>query len=276
MSWYDYLNPITDLQKLGQALGIGQDPAAADRAGLQGFAQPAGQRFNASNLNDTTVGRNLQDQASGKLSLSSLQLQQGLQQQLAQQQALQASASPQNAAMAARLASMNSARLGYGMSGAAATAGIQERQSANDALAQLAIQQRQQDLNAALGGYQSLLGNPAPTTIGQLGPAIGAGLSFAATKSDRRAKEDVEDADDESKRLLEGLKAYRYKYKDSRDGQGEQYGVMAQDLERAGLGHAVIDTPRGKFVDGGKAATSALALTAALARRVSKLEGRDG
>ena len=37
---------------------------------------------------------------------------------------------------------------------------------------------------------------------------------------------------------------------------------------------AVIDTPAGKMVDGAKTATSALALTAALARRVSKLEGK--
>ena len=73
---------------------------------------------------------------------------------------------------------------------------------------------------------------------------------------------------------LSKLKAFSYKYKDEKYGKGKQHGVMAQDLERAGLGHAVINTPRGKMVDGGKAALSSLGLVAALGKRVSELEGK--
>jgi len=274
MSWYDFLDPT-------------RDPAAADRSALSnqsaaagGFADQSSKQFFGDNANIDAVRNQLQQQANGTLSLSGEQLRQGLQSNLAAQQSMAAGASPSNQAMAARLAMQNGAKLGYGLSGQMATAGIQEREAAAQQLANLNLQQRQQDMQAALGGYGTAVqgygagvGNPAPTFWGQVGPAIGAGLGIAA-KSDVRAKTNIDDADDESKHMLERLKSYRYDYKDERDGKGSQYGIMAQDLEKAGLKHAVIDTPKGKYVDGAKAATSAIALTAALARRVSKLEGK--
>lgn len=221
----------------------------------------------------------LQGQMTGQNSVSAEQLRQGVQQNVAAQQAQAASASPQNQAMAARLASMNSARLGYGMSGQQAVAGLQERNQAAQTLAQLQEQQRQQDMQATLGGYGtavqgygSAVQNPGPNMGSIISGAGSSILGFAA--SDRRLKTDVKDADGEAARLLDGLKSYRFRYKDARYGKGEQVGVMAQEMERVGLKHAVIDTPQGKMVDGAKTATSALALTAALARRVSRLEKR--
>ena len=98
--------------------------------------------------------------------------------------------------------------------------------------------------------------------------------AYAGSKSDRRAKKNVKDGDADAERLLKGLKAYRYDYKDERDGQGSQLGVMAQDLERAGAGHAVIDTPGGKMVHGAKLATTLAATLPVLHRRLAKLEGK--
>jgi hypothetical protein len=272
---------------LGGVLGIGQDTGKDARNALSGQAQQAGGFADTGQAGYGAYGAQgqsaldyLRGQMSGANSVSAEQLRQGLQSNLAAQQSMAASASPQNAAMAARQAMMNGARLGYGMSGQAATAGLQERNQAAQQYAALLQALRGQDLQAALGGrqtavggYGAALGNPAPTAWSQMGPAVSAGLGYAAM-SDERAKKDVEDGDEEANRLMRGLKAHRFRYKDERNGAGEQLGVMAQALERAGAKHTVIDTPRGKMVDGAKLATTNTAMLSALERRVRKLEGR--
>ena len=221
----------------------------------------------------------LRRQASGQDSLSSEQLRQGLQQNLASQRSMAAGAAPQNAAMAARNAAMNMGRAASGMSGAAATAGIQERQAAQNALSQMILQQRGQDLQGALGSRQNAISGyggitPEGSTLDKVAPIIKAASDTAAAVSDERGKTGIQPGGDKAARMLDGLKAYSYRYKDASNGAGPQFGIMAQDMERAGLGHAVRDTPNGKMVDAGKAATSSLALTAALAERVKKLEKR--
>jgi hypothetical protein len=161
-------------------------------------------------------------------------------------------------------------------------AGIQERSQAEKALADMILQQRQQDANVALGSRQNATGayggvTPEGTTLQKLTPFIQAGAGAASVAaSDERLKEDIEDGDDKAKRILKGLKSYSFKYKDAKHGTGEQHGVMAQEMERAGMKHAVIDTPGGKMVHGAKAATTSLALVAALGRRVEKLESSKG
>ena len=221
----------------------------------------------------------LRRQASGQDSLSSEQLRQGLQQNLASQRSMAAGAAPGNAAMAARNAAMNMGRSASGMAGQAALAGIQERRAAQDALAQMILQQRGQDLQGALGARQTAAGaygaiTPEGTTLDKMAPLIKMAADGAAAASDERGKKDIAAGADRAARALDGLKAYSYRYKDPANGTGPQLGIMAQDMERAGLGHAVKNTARGKVVDAGKAATTSLALTAALARRVKKLEGR--
>jgi hypothetical protein len=235
---------------------------------------------NAAALGTQLNGANsmLRDAAMGNTSVSGEMLRQGLQQQYAQQRSMAASASPANAAMAARQAAMNTQRAGYGMSGQAAIAGAQERLAAQQAYAQSLAQQRGQDIQVGLGSRQNAIGGYGGTTpegsgLDKWGHAIAGGAAMFAM-SDRRVKEDIEDGDEKAKRMLKGLKAYSYKYKDERDGKGSQFGPMAQDLEKAGLGHAVIDTPNGKMVHGAKAALSGIALTAALAKRVAKLEAK--
>ncbi|HVK83099.1 MAG TPA: tail fiber domain-containing protein [Kofleriaceae bacterium] len=241
---------------------------------------------NRSEANFGQLGSALYDQAgqlkrlqSGQDSLSREQLRQGLEQNVAAQRSLAASAAPRDAAMMARTAAMNAGRLGAGMSGAAAQAGIQERRGATEALNNLLMQQRQQEMMAALQGRQNALTAytgvvPEKNALEKMAPIINAGVGLgAAALSDRRLKNGVKDGDDEARSITEGLKSYRFKYKDQKHGKGSQYGVMAQDLEKAGLKHAVVDTPIGKAVDGAKLSTANTALIGALGRRLAKLEG---
>jgi hypothetical protein len=122
--------------------------------------------------------------ASGQDSLSSEQLRQGLSQNMATQRSMAASASPANAPMASLMAAQNMGRMGAGMSGQAALAGIQERAAANKALSDMILQQRQQDANVALGSRQNATAayggiTPDKSTFEKLvGPAASAGAAF--------------------------------------------------------------------------------------------------
>ncbi len=216
------------------------------------------------------------DQASGKTSISREMLRQGLQQQYGQQRSMAAGASPQNAAMAARTGAMQMGRAATGMSGQAAIAGAQEQLAARQQQGNFLQNWRNQELGAAqgargqaIGAYQGI--TPDKTWIEKFGPAAAGGASMIAA-SDERLKTNVSSGDARAKAITDRLRASSYSYKDPRHGTGEQFGVMAQNMEKAGMGHAVKDTPGGKMVDGAKAALSGLALTAALAKRVNVLE----
>lgn len=217
--------------------------------------------------------------ASGQDSVSAEQLRQGLAQNQAAQQSMAAGASMRDAPGAGRTAAIQQARLGAGMAGQQSLAGLQERQSAQQALSNMILQQRQQEMNAALQGRQNAnAGYGAYTTpmtpekswTEKYGSAIMGALS---AMSDRRVKKNIRRGDREANETIRGLRSYVFEYKDARHGKGKQSGVMTDDLKRAGLGHAVIETPEGDAVHGAKAATSALGLVAALGRRVERLEG---
>lgn len=180
--------------------------------------------------------------------------------------------------MAARTAMMNNARLGAGMSGAASLAGIQERNAAQQALNQSILQQRGQDSQVALGSRQNAVNayggvDPAQSFLSQYSNQITGGLGALAKFSDKRLKEDIEDGSDEANRAMKGLRAFTYKYKDQRLGKDRELGILAQDLERAGLKHTIIETPRGKAVHGAALATANTSMLSALEKRVAKIEG---
>ncbi|HKP06411.1 MAG TPA: tail fiber domain-containing protein [Microbacterium sp.] len=223
----------------------------------------------------------LQQLANGQGSIAAEQLRQGLQQNQAAQQSMAAGASPQNAAMAARTAAIQSARLGAGLAGQQAIAGLQERAQAQGQLAGAIQGLRGQDLNAALQGRQNAIAgyggyvtpmSPEKSWLEKYGPAIQSGASAAALLSDRRAKKNIRDGSVDAARALKGLKAFSYEYKDEGNGKGRRVGVMAQDLEKAGLKHTVIDTPGGKMVHGGHLATAVAAMMPVVAKRLDKLE----
>lgn len=144
-----------------QLFGLGAyDPTNQDRTALQqnaGQSNALGAQF-GNNYQGNQAGINntagmLQSLANGNNSVSAMQLQQGLQQSQGQQMSMAASATPQNQAMAARNAMMNSGNAASGMMGQQAMAGVQERQGALNALSQLQLQQSQQNMQGALGMY---------------------------------------------------------------------------------------------------------------------------
>lgn len=175
------------------ALGIGSgDPSNPYRNAVSGIGGQAGTfgQQNAGNYQQDQAGINssiaaLQAQANGQNSVSAEQLRQGNQQALAAQSAMAAGASPNNSAMAARNAAMNMGRLSYGLSGQQATAGLQERQQAQQALANLQLGQSGQNMQGALGGYNAAtgaygaaLGTPQKTWGSTIQGAINAGTGF--------------------------------------------------------------------------------------------------
>lgn len=267
-------SPDQDLENQRKRLLMDQARASGNFAGYnEGQAMGLGRE-------SLDVRNTLRRQAMGQDSLSQEQLRQGLGQQQAAQMSMAASANPNNAAMAARTAMNNMARNGYGMSGQAALAGIHERLGANQALGNMLTQQQGQALQAAINSRGNAMRGYGSQDFGALEksdaekwmPVIEKGAEVGKMFSDRRLKDDIEDADDEAVGAARKLKAYAYKYKNEQHGKGRQLGIMAQDLERAGLGHAVTDTPEGKQVDGAKLAGAVAAMTAALAKKVAKLE----
>jgi len=112
--------------------------------------------------------------ARGQESVSAQNLQNSLQQNQAAQQSMAAGARPGNAAMAARQAAMNAARQGAGLAGQQATAGIQERQAAQQSLANMLMQQRQQELSSQLGSQGQSLGAYEQLYSGAIGQPTGA------------------------------------------------------------------------------------------------------
>ncbi len=214
--------------------------------------------------------------ASGQDSLSAEQLRQGLQQNVAAQRSMAAGAAPQNQAMAARTAAMQAGRLGQGMAGQQALAGIQERQAAQQGLSNMILGQRGQDANVALGSRQNAnaaLGayKPDPSTMEKLAGVAG---PLAMLFSDKRLKKDIDDGDKDANAAMKGLRAFTYAYKDDKHGKGKQLGILAQDLERVGLKQAVVETPVGKAVDVGKLSGANTAMLSALERRVAKIESK--
>lgn len=165
MGWTDYINPFNQEHGLGGALNSlglnGPSKGTKEQVGLMNqVGGNVGQladnaHVNYQQLSDRLYGslNDLQAQAQGKNSISALQLQQAQRANLAQQRSMAAGAAPGNAAMAARQAANNMARLGYGLSGQQAIAGLAERNQAQQAYANMLGQARGQDLQGALGAY---------------------------------------------------------------------------------------------------------------------------
>ncbi len=141
-------------------------------AGAMGFAGQA--RDNYGQLTGRLNGSldQLQALANGQNSVSALQLHQALQQNLANQQSMAAGAAPGNAAMAARTGAMQMGRLGYGLAGQQAVAGLQERNQAAQNYASLLGQSRGQDLQGTLGGFNAASGAYGGGLNGQHDPTI--------------------------------------------------------------------------------------------------------
>ncbi|MGE5802943.1 MAG: hypothetical protein ACM358_11875 [Gemmatimonadota bacterium] len=175
-------DPGADAERMRKAM-LAQQAGAAG-----GFADTAQQGYGQLGGEAAAQRDYLGRLSRGEDSVSAEQLRQSLQQNQAAQMSMAASASPQNAASTARLAAILASRQASGMSGAAAIAGLQERQAAHQALANMIMQQRGQDLNAALGSRQTAVsgygagmqGQPEKSWLEKYGPVIRDAASFAA------------------------------------------------------------------------------------------------
>ena len=198
-----------------------------------------------------------------------------------------------NPALAFRNAAVNSASTGLAGAGQAQQAALQDQINAQNQLGTVLGQGRSADIN--LGGQNlntltSLNGqqlnaagqsmqatNGAQGILGGLMNAAGQ-VGAAAIMSDKDLKTDVSDAGDDIDDMLGKLAAKTYRYKDeAKFGAGPRVGIMAQDLGKSKAGSSiVVATPDGLGLDPGKAISAALAATARLHARMSKLEGAHG
>lgn len=109
----------------------------------------------------------------------------------------------------------------------------------------------------------------------------GSALVGAAATSDETSKEGIEDADEEILGILKRLDPKSFRYKPEAQAAhpdttspGVKYGVMAQDLERSGMGSMVGEAEDGtKLVDTRDAAMAALAGVSALAKKFGGKRG---
>lgn len=117
-------------------------------------------------------------------------------------------------------------------------------------------------------------GDPNSFNIKSLTSMAGKGKELFASTSDGKAKKDKKEGDPNS--FLDALSAYTYRYKEPEKpmrGEGVQYGIMAQDLEKTPIGKSmVMDTPEGKVVNYAKAGGAMLATAASLNDRMKELE----
>jgi hypothetical protein len=265
-------DPGADAEKARKAQLYQQAGAAG------GFADQAQGSYQA--LGNDAAGQRayLARLASGQDSVSAEQLRQGVQRNQAVQQSIAAGASPQNTAGAARTAAIQSARIGSGMAGQAALAGLQERQQAHQALTNSILTQRGQDMSATLGSRQAAIGGygagqagaPEKSFLERIGPAIQGGASAYAA-SDPRLKTGLRDGRPGARDALVALAAAgpkQFEYRQPAiDGAGTKLGTTTTDLKRAGLGQAVIPSARGEMVDAAQLALANTAMIAELARR---------
>jgi len=129
------------------------------------------------------------------------------------------------------------------------------------------------------GGGQALAASAAS---GSLGKAWGGGPSGSngsgdtlmdPSYSDERVKKNIGDGAVAADHVLASMQPYVYEYRDPSMGPGQQLGVTTQDLQRAGLGQAVVPTPIGDAIHPGKLAGANTAMLARLSDRVAALEG---
>jgi hypothetical protein len=91
--------------------------------------------------------------------------------------------------------------------------------------------------------------------------------------SDKNLKKEVKQSKKYVDEMLEKLKPYTFKYKNSKYGEGDRVGIMAQDLERSKMGKMLVkNTPEGKAIDVKNAIGAVMASQARIMEKLKKLE----
>ncbi len=222
------------------------------------------------------------------------------------QAALQRALANSQAAQSAQLAQESAqARIQEQMAARSQLADVLQSQRGTDLQSQLAQQQAAAqglgqafDINAAQQAQQAALEKlrtdqflaaqgltatgaaaAAQAQSGLLGGiAQGAGAAFGKT-SDKRAKKDIKNSSADVQKFLDALSAKKYKYKDENApgaGHGEQYGIMAQDLEKSQMGKSFVKELNGvKTVDTVQGFGAVLAAQSELNKRLKELEKKS-
>lgn len=195
-------------------------------------------------------------------------------------------------ALGTRSLLQNKAQIGQALAREAGIQGLQERIGYEQALGSAIGAQRATDLGVAESDRQSASNleqlranqNAALNQVNQAAFATsqqnrsqligGLGTALTGLVSDKNSKKDIKSEKNFSKDFLDKLKAVSYEYKDKKDGKGQQVGILAQDLEKAGPAgkQMVVDTPEGKYVDSAKGFGAVLAAMADFNERMKKLE----
>jgi hypothetical protein len=95
----------------------------------------------------------------------------------------------------------------------------------------------------------------------------------AMMSSDKNAKTNIRDEDgDMLEEVAKAIRGHKFNYKSGygEDPGKEEFGVMAQDLEKTPLKTTVIDTPKGKMVDTRRLTTANTAMISDLSRKLDK------
>lgn len=272
--WFTGEHAFGDLTRMGQAGQIVWDPY-----------QPGG--VSQIGLPPETQAM-LMAQARGTApSAAELQMQAGMDRNLAQARALAASQRGVSPLLAQRMATQQSMGANLQMQQQMAAMRAQEQAAAQKNLATL-------QMEAARGNQQAQIQleqiradqakKSADVAIAQAqadqqakGGLFSAGGALVGSLfSDKALKKDISKADKDVEKMLGALRAYRFKYKDDKHGSGEYLGFMAQDAEKSEAGRSmVVNEPDGKAIDPKRALMLAIASAANLNKRVSSLEKKN-
>lgn len=284
-------------QQLGTLANQQAPTVGASQLNASNMSQSrAGLASTANNLGAIASG---QQQGAGQIAVNR-QVGAAQAQQAAQAQAARGG----NAALAQRNAARNQADIGLAGAGQAAQAQQSDQLTANQQLgsiygnmygqdANVANQNAQLSQQAALANQnaniqeqgvnlnalgqvtsdQATRANAEHGEAGIGGSFLNAVAGVFGGHSDARLKNNIADGQGKAMQAVQSLAPVTFAYNDPREGAGQQLGTTAQDLEKAGLGHVVVNTPGGKVVDGFKLSTANTAMIAALGNRLAQLEG---
>ena len=256
--WTDIKRGAT---KLGQTVGLVYTPTRSPygEEGLTPFQQ---QRLQQRREQQAVIeGRQQRSEAAQQVAQGVQQQQSGLMGLGAQSRGPFSGATRQQFGAAASQAGM----LGAGQMAMADIGALQGLEQDITAYEDLGEQQR---TGFGLGEEQRRNSFAAQrlATLGQ----IGGGVASAFQKSDERTKTDIEPGEEDIRKMLDSIEAYKFKYKGDDE---DQVGVMAQDMEKTPMGRSsVVDIGGVKHIM--EDPSKSLAMMKYLDERIKKLEGK--
>jgi hypothetical protein len=151
-----------------------------------------------------------------------------------------------------------------------------QQEATNKALIQQDFENRYRKAGGVASGYQNeaaMLTNQGLGRMNFIG-GLAQSAATAGAASDRNVKKQVEEFD--SSKFLDEITGYRYRYKNpQKHGEGEQVGIMAQDLQKVAPQAVVKDKDGTLMIDYSKLGGPILAALADMNNRLSKIEDKS-